>query len=154
MLKQLDICLKIGQISFSRVGKAPWHSRRSAHQSFGVISKVALAERTICASGCSRREQTRWALDCDFSPTRDNEPWHSHKSSSARGSTTQSSIVPMLLHVPVAALRSRIRRALDQVRLQRKLFKNPSCQTEWSKNVSFGFSLQRQKMVFFASNIV
>ncbi len=32
--------------------------RRSAHQSFGIISKVALAERTICASGCSCREQT------------------------------------------------------------------------------------------------
>ncbi len=57
-------------------------------------------------------------LDCDFSPTRDNEPWHSNKSSSARGSTTQSSIAPMLSRVPIAFLRSRIRRALDQVRLQ------------------------------------
>ena len=30
-----------------------------------------------------------------------------------------------------------------------KLFKNPRCQAGWNKNVPFGFSLQRQKMVFF-----
>jgi len=41
----------------------------------------------------------------------------------------------MLLHVPVAALR--------------KLFKNPCSQAELNKIVPFGFSLQRQKMVFF-----
>ena len=30
-----------------------------------------------------------------------------------------------------------------------KLFKNPRCQAGWNKIVPFGFSLQRQKMVFF-----
>jgi len=32
---------------------------------------------------------------------------------------------------------------------QRKLFKNPCSQAELNKIVPFGFSLQRQKMVFF-----
>lgn len=31
----------------------------------------------------------------------------------------------------------------------RKLFKNPCSQAELNKIVPFGFSLQRQKMVFF-----
>ena len=33
--------------------------------------------------------------------------------------------------------------------LLRKLFKNPCSQAELNKIVPFGFSLQRQKMVFF-----
>ena len=36
----------------------------------------------------------------------------------------------------------------------RKLFKNPCSQAELNKIVPFGFSLQRQKMVFFAIKIV
>ena len=35
-----------------------------------------------------------------------------------------------------------------------KLFKNPCSQAELNKIVPFGFSLQRQKMVFFAIKIV
>ena len=35
------------------------------------------------------------------------------------------------------------------MRLLRKLFKNPCSQAELNKIVPFGFSLQRQKMVFF-----
>ena len=68
----------------------------------GLISKAALAEHTICASGSSCIVQTTFALDCDFSPIRDNEPWHSHNFSSARGISTQSSIAPMLSHAPNA----------------------------------------------------
>ena len=34
----------------------------------------------------------------------------------------------------------------------RKLFKNPCSQAELNKIVPFGFSLQRQKMVFFLSS--
>ena len=37
----------------------------------------------------------------------------------------------------------------DQGHDQRKLFKNPCSQAELNKIVPFGFSLQRQKMVFF-----
>ena len=38
---------------------------------------------------------------------------------------------------------------LQQFRILRKLFKNPCSQAELNKIVPFGFSLQRQKMVFF-----
>ena len=70
--------------------------------------------QTICASGSSCIVQTTLALDCDFSPIRDNEPWHSHKSSSARGSSTQSSIAPMLSRVPIAFLREALQKYPEQ----------------------------------------
>ena len=38
---------------------------------------------------------------------------------------------------------------LDGCSYARKLFKNPCSQAELNKIVPFGFSLQRQKMVFF-----
>ena len=37
----------------------------------------------------------------------------------------------------------------DDLGFLRKLFKNPCSQAELNKIVPFGFSLQRQKMVFF-----
>ena len=37
----------------------------------------------------------------------------------------------------------------NEVYTLRKLFKNPCFQAELNKIVPFGFSLQRQKMVFF-----
>lgn len=37
----------------------------------------------------------------------------------------------------------------DYLAVLRKLFKNPCSQAELNKIVPFGFSLQRQKMVFF-----
>ena len=43
---------------------------------------------------------------------------------------------------------------LDFEKNNRKLFKNPCSQAELNKIVPFGFSLQRQKMVFFAIKIV
>ena len=49
------------------------------------------------------------------------------------------------------AFRLRISKWFDlSVRIDlRKLFKNPCSQAELNKIVPFGFSLQRQKMVFF-----
>ena len=38
---------------------------------------------------------------------------------------------------------------INNKRENRKLFKNPCSQAELNKIVPFGFSLQRQKMVFF-----